>query len=96
MDKYYVRGKAENEITNLYKVAGKDSIQMYYGNGIWESDFAGSGNTMADIFGFGGSWYNIDEIDSGEVGKVVEGLEVRYKRLKLFGYRTVYKVDEKP
>ena len=96
MDKYYVRGKAQNEITNLYKVAGKDSIQMYYGNGIWESDFAGSGNTMADIFGFGGSWYNIDEIDSGEVEKVVEGLEVRYKRLKLFGYHPDYKLKEKP
>jgi hypothetical protein len=51
---------------------------------------------MADIFGFGGTWYDIDEIDSGEVEKVVEGLEVRYKRRKSFGYHPDYKLKEKP
>lgn len=94
MNNYYVRGKSDNQLTNLYKVDEKGSIEMYYGAGKWEKDFVGKGNALADISGFGGSWYNIDEIEQGEVEGVIEVLELRYKARKLFGYDPAVRLEK--
>ncbi|MEL7636934.1 MAG: hypothetical protein AAGU03_04165 [Anaerolineaceae bacterium] len=86
MDKYYVRGKIDNNLTNLYRIDEKGLIEMYTGKGIWKSDFVGSGNALADISGFGGSWYNMSEIGFDEVNGAIEVLEARYKDMELYAY----------
>lgn len=90
MEKFYVRGKATKALTNLYKVDEKGSIQKYYGKGIWEHNFEGSGNALADISGFGGSWYNISEIGFDEVNGAIEVLDARYKKLEVCAYHPDY------
>ena len=84
--RYFVRGKTSQPIGSVYRIDdAMRSVETYRGDGIWTKDL-NAGKVLSDIHGFGGSWYDIDEIEFGELETVVNSVDELYKVRKVWAY----------
>jgi hypothetical protein len=60
----------------LYRIDRTNPIERYVGQGAWEAD-PDSGKIASNIAGFGGNWYDYDQITLEELEKVMRMLDER-------------------